>query len=200
MGVTSHIVPVHDFDADAHAEAIREYGADDKDHRADLARIAEVKRGLARLTAAQRRSSRWPTRAELKQTMAQLGRDGGYAFSLAPHRGPWTEGSLIKTKPGRREVIASMLHVHTLRDGTYHCAGEPDILHRFARAISLVAGPQVTFLGHDYSPAVYTALFVAEAASAPSPEPKAKTKTKAKAKAKTKAKTKAKPKGSRTSL
>jgi hypothetical protein len=164
-----HVVPIEDFDLGWHERAIQRAGNNrfevdgqvfpsDADHAADKQRIAQVKRGLAALTPAQRRSSRWPTRAELKRILEKLSQQHSYELRFGPYTGPWQQGSLSAYN-GDRSVITSSITVNTSSEGTYYCEAHADILRVFAEAVAQVAGPQVTYLGEDYSRAEFTALY-----------------------------------------
>jgi hypothetical protein len=203
MGSTTHIVPIDDFDLAWHERAIHHAGRNrfeadgqvfpsDEDHAADKKRIAEIKRKLAKLAAAQRRSSRWPTKTELKKALEQVSKSSGAELWFGPYRGPWQQGS-VSTYNEDRSMITSSLTVNTCNDGTYYCEADADMLHVFARAVARVAGPQITFLAEDYSPADYTALILSDL-PATKTKTKAKTTTTVNTKTKTKTRTKTKAK------
>jgi hypothetical protein len=204
MGSLMYIVPVGDFDLAWHESAIRYvaknrvelegqiYPSDD-DHAADTAQIRLVKKGLAALTPAQRKASRWPTPRELQKQIRALGEARGYKVWFGPYSGAWQQGSLTAYGKKDREIIGDLSVDLSRERGTYYCQADEDMLREFAQAVANVAGPQVTFLGEDYSPADFTALFLPAAA----PEKTTKKSTKKPTK-KTVKPTKAKTKKTKT--
>jgi hypothetical protein len=202
-----HVVPISDFDLAWHERAIRHSGKDrfedddgevfpsDESHAANKKRIAEVKRGLAKLTAAQRRSSRWPSKIELKKALEYVRETVHGELSFGPNTGPWRQGS-VEVYNDDRSMITGSVRVNTSSDGTYYCEAHADMLHVFANAVARFAGPQVTFLGDDYSPAEFTSLIVPEMRAKKTKTTKTATKaktTRTATKAKTTTKAKSKP-------
>jgi hypothetical protein len=187
VGSILKIVPVDEFDLDYFESAIEnveqfeidgEVIPSDERIAIDKLAIAALKRGLAALTPAQKKRSRWATHAEVRKAVKAAAASQGFDFEGGPGRSNFWQFSLEKSGDDPNVLTSALLVNGSVdkHDGdtfeTFYCTGTDDALCAVAAELSKLAGPQVSFAAEEYSWAEVTQLFVDGAAVTATP-PKA---------------------------